>query len=1203
VFRSPRDASGSVNAAYFGVTSLDVQKPPRTSEIALTGSDSESLEDNIVMGDPSTFFEATDESTTGEVANDEVMDSTETDEPKGTTVFWNEGGASFKNMCDGTSNTIAIVEAKREIPWTQPVDIEYSVEKPLPKFGGWFAKGWHAGFANGSVKYLSHDNDERTVRNLLTIADGQPGAPPPALVPNSASSAVQSLGPRTLTLEDAFKEQLGDEAGSFVTVPLRVDWHPEVEMKRMLGREHLTVLGDGTVVDDSPAKAIRPIQYAVLHGCRLASYGKTTHDGTEYWTARLFVPLKPVYSIGSLWFKDPVRTMWLGDRHTPVPSPSLTQDDPQDKIDEVLAYHHSLRLEGFRDNLHTSKFPDESPLPVEQEKTSPAMEMQNRLQGNWDVLVFDREDVEGPDQQDYQVTIREDVLHLQTVVNGKVTGIGPCKLIWPDSNVAKEIDCVWEPHYESKPFPALIACDGNTLQIAMRVEEIDDRNERPSVVASGDGIWYLDCKRAAPPIGQVSPDEAQSAVSPVIGQWSTKLYMAGGETEIANGRLLDPDRELAALEETIPREELLAGPWVLEVSPQGSLVLQHATARLPLMSLDIGSIKTETFDVRFPKHILESPLAKFSPGLAEVQLRARFQIDGSSLKLSISEIDDADATPPLSPTADMYFECERLAAATGVKDSTADAEHVRRLTQPQVATPTDSAPEVAPPDWSDFLKRLPEVGTVLVMFDDDSDISKQMGPVARSVAEAASIKLIELPQFEWRRITAPPATHFVLMKDRQLVGTRTGLLTEKRLTEFVALAEHWLTPHSTGVDPQSLVRIDCYISPGTNNIGSQHGAAYPLTTAVVAVHEDQALLLGPDSIAEYMDKGYACVAMVRDEAGKTKQVPLDVVQVGPVKLIGQDEREPVPVATATITLGNGQTHEIPIDVKGYPESVTRKLDAYDTGSAIYHIRGAHGLSTVKLAPVDYLPEIKETVLSGGFNRERNRPPIFYFASPIDWQSQTVDKVGSSGYGGNVNGPELIDVLCPSLPTPCGFTFNRQGQLIGRYALGHPTEDDMTHTIFQPDTTHSILRAALMKIEDAELKSALEQTLEAKDEPVVIEPAVSIRHSMEHIINPAFDALHEAIQSRPIPKIEWDTIKGKALTLSEAGNLLRQRGAKDDQRWIAESDKLRNQSRMLFEATENRDLSAAMEHVNAINESCTNCHRLFRDRGFNASSSD
>ncbi|MEZ6092308.1 MAG: serine/threonine-protein kinase [Pirellulaceae bacterium] len=414
---------------------------------------------------------------------------------------------------------------------------------------------------------------------------------------------------------------------------------------------------------------------------------------------------------------------------------------------------------------------------------SPAMEMQNRLQGTWEVLLFDTGDGQGHGRQTYQVTIRENVLHLQTVVNGKAIGGAPYKLVWPDSNIADEVDCVWEPNNDPQPLPSRIACDGTTLQIAMRTGSVDDRFERPAVIASGEGILYLDCKRAGPPIGQAGAEELPFGVSPIIGQWKTTLYLAGGETEIANGRLLDPDRELAALEETIPREELLAGPWVLEVSTDGSLVLQHATARLPLMSLDIGSIGTDTFDIHLPKHVLESPLAKFSPGLEQLQLRARFQINGNSLKLSISEIDDADATLPLSPTADMYFECERLAAATEVKESSTEAEPVRRLTQPQVATPTDSAPEVAPPEWSDFLKRLPEVGTVLVMFGNDSDISKQMEPVARSVAEAASIKLIELPQFEWRRITAPPATHFVLMKDRQLVGTRTGLLTEKRLAE------------------------------------------------------------------------------------------------------------------------------------------------------------------------------------------------------------------------------------------------------------------------------------------------------------------------------------------------------------------------------------------------------------------------------------
>ena len=80
-----------------------------------------------------------------------------------------------------------------------------------------------------------------------------------------------------------------------------------------------------------------------------------------------------------------------------------------------------------------------------------------------------------------------------------------------------------------------------------------------------------------------------------------------------------------------------------------------------------------------------------------------------------------------------------------------------------------------------------------------------------------------MPLTQWRKILSPEATHFVLMKDRQLVGTRTGLMTEARLQDFVAKAKDWLTPQSTGIDENSLVRIDCFISPGTDNIGSQHG--------------------------------------------------------------------------------------------------------------------------------------------------------------------------------------------------------------------------------------------------------------------------------------------------------------------------------------------------------------------------------------------
>ncbi len=95
---------------------------------------------------------------------------------------------------------------------------------------------------------------------------------------------------------------------------------------------------------------------------------------------------------------------------------------------------------------------------------------------------------------------------------------------------------------------------------------------------------------------------------------------------------------------------------------------------------------------------------------------------------------------------------------------------------------------------------------------------------------------------------------------------------------------------------------------------------------------------------------------------------------------------------------------------------------------------------------------------------------------MDWQSQTVPRVDGHIYGDNINGAEMFEVLCPARPAPCGFTFDEHGRLIGKYGLGEPSEKDMTHTVFKPDTTHSVLQAALEKISDAGLKAALAQTL-------------------------------------------------------------------------------------------------------------------------------
>ncbi|HET6883023.1 MAG TPA: M56 family metallopeptidase, partial [Pirellulales bacterium] len=83
-------------------------------------------------------------------------------------------GTKFQEITDGMSNTIAIVEAKRPIPWTKPEDIDYDSAKPLPRFGGWNTGGFWAAFCDGSVRFLPDSTDQQTLHAYITKAGGEP---------------------------------------------------------------------------------------------------------------------------------------------------------------------------------------------------------------------------------------------------------------------------------------------------------------------------------------------------------------------------------------------------------------------------------------------------------------------------------------------------------------------------------------------------------------------------------------------------------------------------------------------------------------------------------------------------------------------------------------------------------------------------------------------------------------------------------------------------------------------------------------------------------------------------------------------------------------------------------------------------------------------------------------------------------------------
>ena len=90
------------------------------------------------------------------------------------TIFEGKDGIKIRDITDGTSNTLMVVEAKRNIPWTKPDDISFDPEKPLPELGG-FEKGhFAAALADGFRPGVRHGKDQRPAQ----VADHAERRPP-----------------------------------------------------------------------------------------------------------------------------------------------------------------------------------------------------------------------------------------------------------------------------------------------------------------------------------------------------------------------------------------------------------------------------------------------------------------------------------------------------------------------------------------------------------------------------------------------------------------------------------------------------------------------------------------------------------------------------------------------------------------------------------------------------------------------------------------------------------------------------------------------------------------------------------------------------------------------------------------------------------------------------------------------------------------
>jgi len=91
------------------------------------------------------------------------------------TLFEGTEGHSFRDILDGTSNSIMLVEVNpdRAVIWTKPEDLTFDPENPLDGLGNAHPGGFNVVLCDGSVRFISATIDPEVFRLLAQIADGR----------------------------------------------------------------------------------------------------------------------------------------------------------------------------------------------------------------------------------------------------------------------------------------------------------------------------------------------------------------------------------------------------------------------------------------------------------------------------------------------------------------------------------------------------------------------------------------------------------------------------------------------------------------------------------------------------------------------------------------------------------------------------------------------------------------------------------------------------------------------------------------------------------------------------------------------------------------------------------------------------------------------------------------------------------------------
>jgi hypothetical protein len=113
-------------------------------------------------------------------------------------------------------------------------------------------------------------------------------------------------------------------------------------------------------------------------------------------------------------------------------------------------------------------------------------------------------------------------------------------------------------------------------------------------------------------------------------------------------------------------------------------------------------------------------------------------------------------------------------------------------------------------------------------------------------------------------------------------------------------------------------------------------------------------------------------------------------------------------------------------------------------------------------------------------------------------------------------------------------------------------------------------------------------------PTPFQPVGNMSQLMVDIIYPTSDALFYIERDPPKSDHDWNVIRGQALMLAEAGNLLLiGTRARDQDRWVKDAKLMIDAGTAAFKAAQKKDMQAILDLNEQLSRSCTSCHVHYR----------